>query len=177
MASLLLTGIPGIGKTTVIRKVAASLSGYTLAGFVTDEIRTERGREGFRLITFDGSEGVIAHVNFQTPQRIGRYRLDVQTIDRLVRSALRLEQNIDVYLVDEIGKMECLSKVFIACMRSVLDSGKPVVAAVAKKGEDFISEVKRRGDSVTWEVTRQNRDALPDSIFAWINRKLARLAE
>ena len=177
MAALLLTGIPGIGKTTIIRKVAASLSGYTLAGFVTDEIRTEQGREGFRMTTFDGSKAVIAHVDFQTRRRVGRYRVDVQTIDCLVQSALRLERNIEVYLVDEIGKMECLSKVFVDCMRSVLDSGIPVVAAVAKKGEGFISEVKRRGDTVIWEVTRQNRDALPDSILVWINGKLERLAE
>jgi nucleoside-triphosphatase len=89
-------------------------------------------------------------------------------IDRLVESTLRLEPDVDLYLVDEIGKMECLSKTFAARMNSVLDCGQPVIAAVAKKGEGFIGEVKSRRDSVLWEVTRQNRDVLPNSVLDWI---------
>jgi len=167
MTALLLTGVPGIGKTTAMRKVAASLSGRSLAGFLTDEIRSERGREGFRLITLNGQEAVMAHVNFRTPHRVGKYKVDVRAIDRLVESALPVEGDIDLYLVDEIGRMECLSTVFVVRMRSVLDSAKPVVATVAIRGEGFITEVKHRRDSVVWEVTSQNRDALPDSVLTW----------
>jgi len=177
MASLLLTGAPGVGKTTVIRKAAESLSGYVLAGFVTDEIRTARGREGFRLITFDGREAVMAHIDLHTPHRVGRYGVDVGTVDRLVQSALSLERKTDLYLVDEIGKMECLSEAFVAGMRSVLDSGKPVVASVAKRGEGLISEVKRRKDSVVWEVTHKNRNALTDQVVGWIKSRLAPLPD
>jgi nucleoside-triphosphatase len=81
------------------------------------------------------------------------------------------------YLADEIGKMECLSQAFVAGMRSVLDSGKPVVASVAKKGEGLISEVKRRKDSVVWEVTHKNRDALTDQVVGWIKSRLAPLPD
>jgi nucleoside-triphosphatase len=168
MASLLLAGVPGVGKTTVIRKVATSLSGFGLAGFVTDEIRTERGREGFRLITFDGQEAVMAHIDLHTPHRVGRYRVDLQAIDRLVQSALNLKRNADLYLVDEVGKMECLSAAFVTGMRSVLNSGKPVVATVASRGEGFIEEVKQRQDSVVWKVTHENRNALPGLILDWL---------
>ncbi len=172
MASLLLTGVPGVGKTTIIRKVAESLSGHALAGFVTEEIRAEKGREGFRLITLDGREATMAHINFRTPHRVGKYGVDVPTIDRLAASALSLERHIELYLIDEIGKMECLSGAFVTGMRSVLDSGKPVVASVAKKGEGFIGEVKGRRDSVIWEVTRQNRNAMTRAVLSWIEGKL-----
>jgi len=171
MASLLLTGIPGIGKTTVIRKVAISLSDYCFSGFVTDEIRSARGREGFRLITFKGQEATIAHVDSRSPYKVSKYGVDVQTIDRLAKTVLKIEPNIELYLIDEIGKMECLSSIFVVGMRSILDSGKPVVASVAKKGEGFISEVKKRQDSIVWEVTHQNRNDLPDSILHWIRDK------
>ena len=171
MAPLLLTGTPGIGKTTVIRKLAMSLSGHCFSGFVTDEIRNEQGRKGFRLITFKGQEATMAHVDIQSPHRVGKYRVDVKTIDRLAKIALRIEPNIELYLIDEIGKMECLSRIFVAGMRSVLDSGKPVIASVAKKGEGLISEVKKRQDSVIWEVTHQNRNDLPYSILHWIRGK------
>jgi nucleoside-triphosphatase len=173
MTALLLTGIPGIGKTTIIRKVAESLSGYDLAGFVTDEIRTERGREGFRLITFDGQEATMAHVDFRTRYRVGRYGVDVQTVDRLVKSALRLLPHAGIYLVDEIGKMECFSSAFVAGMRSALDSGRPVVASIARKGEGLVGEVKRRRDCVLWEVTHHNRNAMPERVLDWIKGTLA----
>ena len=119
MATLLLTGIPGIGKTTLIRKVAMSLAEHCFSGFVTDEIRGERGREGFRLITFKGQEATMAHVDLRSPYRVGKYRVDVHTIDRLAKTALRIEPNIELYLIDEIGKMECLSNIFVTGMRSV----------------------------------------------------------
>jgi nucleoside-triphosphatase len=171
MASLLLTGIPGIGKTTIIRKVAMSLAEHCFSGFVTDEIRTEQGRKGFRLITFDGQEAMMAHVDLRSQYRVGKYRVDVQTIDRLAKTALRIEPNIEFYIIDEIGKMECLSSIFVAGVRSILDSGKPIIASIAKKGEGLISEVKKRQDSVVWEVTVQNRNDLPDSILRWMRDK------
>src|SRR5438105_11951431 len=47
--ALLLTGVPGVGKTTVLRRVKDRLAGKQLRGFLTDEIRSRRGeRLGFR---------------------------------------------------------------------------------------------------------------------------------
>ena len=173
MSALLLTGVPGVGKTTVLRKVVARLTKHHRAGFVTEEIRGERGREGFRLITMDGQEGTIAHAGLRSRHRVGKYGVDVATIDRFAASALSLEAKTELFLVDEIGKMECLSEVFLAAVRAVLlDCGKPLVATIAKKGEGFIAEVKRRRDCVVWEVTRQNRDTVPDSVLSWIEAHL-----
>ena len=39
---LLVTGVPGSGKTTIMKKVAAALSGKRIHGFVTGEIRCVR---------------------------------------------------------------------------------------------------------------------------------------
>ena len=77
----------------------------------------------------------------------------------------------EVFLIDEIGKMECLSERFIAGMRRVLDAGRLVVATVALRGGGFIAEVKRRRDVTRWEVTRANRDELPAPVLAWIVRR------
>src|SRR5262245_57413313 len=139
---LLLTGRPGSGKTTVIRKVAASLPRRRLAGFYTEEIRGSPGRQGFRAVTLDGRSGVISHVRFSGPHRVGKYGVDIAEMDRVARQALRLRRAIDVYLVDEIGKMECLSAAFVEAMRAVLDSRVPVVATIAERGGGFIDEVK-----------------------------------
>ncbi len=158
---LLITGRPGTGKTTVIRKVAAALAGRRLGGFYSEEIRVRGARRGFRLVTFAGGEGIMAHVDHRGPHRVGKYRVDVSVIDELAESTLAAKEARDVYLVDEIGKMECLSPRFVATMRGLLDSWKTVVATIAQHGGGFIAEVRQRKDVEVWELTRGNRDELP----------------
>jgi len=165
---LLITGSPGSGKTTVIRRAAAVLSGRRLGGFYTEEIRIRGERRGFRLATFDGREYVMAHVDFGGPHRVGKYGVDVAVIDAVAEAALAVMDGADVYLVDEIGKMECLSPRFVAAMRTLLDSRKAVVATIAQRGGGFVTEVKGREDAEVWELTRANRDGMPARVLDWI---------
>jgi nucleoside-triphosphatase len=165
---LLISAVPGAGKTTVIRRVAEQLAAKSLAGFYTEEIRFRGERRGFRLLSFDGKEAVIAHVDFPKTHRVGKYGVDVAAIDAAVATALAPRRGTTLYLVDEIGKMECLSERFVASMRGLLSGSVPVVATVAKRGAGFIAEVKQRDDCELWTLTRANRDALP---FEIINRK------
>ena len=165
---LLLTGRPGVGKTTVIRKVAADLAGRRLGGFYTEEIRVDGERRGFSLTSFDGRQGVMAHVDFRGRDRVGRYGVDVAVIDELAASTLALSPDLSVYLVDEIGKMECLSPAFVKAMRALLDSPKKIVATIGARGGGFIAEVKAREDAETLVVTPGNRDELPDRVLAWL---------
>ncbi len=167
---LLLTGAPGVGKTTLLREVAARLSGRKLAGFYTEEIRTPDGeRSGFRIAGFDGRSAVMAQAGFPGLHRVGRYGVDVAAIDALAPSFLAPDPSTDIYLVDEIGKMECLSEKFVAAMRALLETGKPVVATVALHGEGFIDEIKRWPDVQMWLVTRANRNRLANDILAWLS--------
>ena len=165
---LLITGTPGSGKTTLIRKLAAGVARYRVAGFYTEEMREAGQRQGFRLVGFQGETGVIAHVDFDHHQRVSKYGVDVASMDRLADRTLSLSDEIDVYLVDEIGKMECLSLRFVSRITALLDSGKPVIATVAKKGGGLIQEVKQRSDCELWELTHANRDALVAQVIAWL---------
>jgi nucleoside-triphosphatase len=165
---LLLTGVPGVGKTTVVRGVAQSLAGRRLAGFYTEEIRVDKERRGFRLLGFDGSECVIAHVDFPGRPRVSKYGVDVAAIDRAAAALLTPRAGVELYLVDEIGKMECLSADFVAAMRTLLDTGRIVIATVALKGGGFIDEVRHRRDAELWTITHANRDALPAKVAAWL---------
>ena len=76
-----------------------------------------------------------------------------------------------IYLVDEIGKMECLSRAFVDAMRRLVERGIPLVATVAQRGSGFIEEVKRRHDAEVWTVTEATRETLPDRIVAWIKAR------
>ena len=79
-----------------------------------------------------------------------------------------MRRGVALYLVDEIGKMECLSPGFVDATRALLDAGVPLVATVGQRGGGFIAEAKRRPDVTLWEVTRANRDALPARVGEWI---------
>lgn len=72
--------------------------------------------------------------------------------------------------------MECLSTRFVQAVTRLLDSTKPVVATIGRRGTGLVAEAKRRPDAELWEVTPSNRDALPDRTLAWLREK-AHLAE
>lgn len=167
LRALLLTGAPGVGKTTVIRRVAEGLESEGLRGFCTEEIREDGERRGFRLVSFDRMARVIAHVDFPKTNRVGKYGVDLQALDDAAR-LLRPDPDARIYLVDEIGKMECLSDRFVAAMRALLSGDAPIVATIGARGGGFIAEVKRRPECELWEVTSANRDGLPAKIIAWV---------
>ncbi len=165
---LLLTGVPGVGKTTLVRRVVARLDGLRVAGFTTEEMREGGGRLGFRIVDLAGPDRIMAHVDFPGPARVGRYGVDVAAIDAVAATSLAPDPAADLYVVDEIGKMECLSEGFVAAMRALLAADRPVLATIARRGSGFIAEVKRRGDTELWEVTARNRELLPERVLAWI---------
>lgn len=173
VTNLLLTGRPGIGKTTVVQKVAENLGDRRIAGFVTEEVRDRSGRRtGFRAIPFDGRSSTIADVDRAGPPRVGKYGVDVAAIDRLAEDALRPGDEVDVHLIDEIGKMECLSERFVEAVERLLQSDGPVVATIGRKGSGLIASAKGRADVDLWEVTESNRDALPERIVAWLEESI-----
>ncbi|MCZ6875422.1 MAG: AAA family ATPase [bacterium] len=163
-----MTGNPGVGKTTVVRTVASCLPDWHIRGFYTEEIREGGQRQGFRLVTFGEHRVILAHVDFHTPYRVSKYCVDISTFEAVVDSALSLNRHADVYLIDEIGKMECFSPKFITAVQTILDANQPVIAIVAKKGGGFISDVKQRADVERWEVTRENRTCLPGQAITWL---------
>jgi nucleoside-triphosphatase len=171
MESLLLTGSPGVGKTTVILRVAEGLAGRRIGGFTTAEIREEGERVGFRIQAFGGDSSVLAHVNVRSPHRVSRYGVDLQALESIAGRALD-PRGAEVFLVDEIGRMECLSSRFVEAAEALLDSGKPVVATIAAKGTGFIARVKTRSDVELWTVTRANRGELPGRVLARLRIEL-----
>ena len=162
--NLFVTGSPGTGKTTLIRKVIEDLKTLEPVGFYTAEIRKGGIRQGFELIGLDGRKGILSHVDFKQGPFVGRYGVDLAGFEDFLESFSDAAGAARLYVIDEIGKMECLSRKFQTWVTALLDSPIPVVATIALRGTPFIEGLKRRPDVDLYELTTTNRDALPARI-------------
>jgi len=166
--NILLTGRPGVGKTTLIRRLAKNLSRYRPEGFYTAEIRKAGIRKGFELIGLQGGRLVLSHVDFAGACRVGKYGVDIERFDNYLRQYNFTASEGNLVIIDEIGKMECYSRIFVDMMKRLLDSEKMVMASIARKGGGPIGHFKSRSDITMIDVTTGNRDSLPDQIAAAI---------
>ena len=163
--NILITGLPGSGKTTLIKKLAEDLREYGPAGFYTDEIRSHGARTGFQLASLDGQKtGTLAHVDIKGPYRVGKYGVDLDGFEQFLGTLPLLDPSSRLVIIDEIGKMECLSANFRDLVASLLNAPAPVIATIALKAGGFIDEVKHRRDVQVYEVVERNRDILMQNI-------------
>jgi nucleoside-triphosphatase len=169
--NLLITGLPGVGKTTLIKKLSEALKGFHPVGFYTEEIREEGERKGFEFISLDGKKGILSHVDVRSPLRVGKYKVHVKGFEDFLGTISFFEPPTRLILIDEIGKMECFSEKFEKIVKEILNSGKWVVASIALKGSGLIAEVKERKDIKLFEITQRNRDVLLSEILKEINPK------
>ena len=162
---LLLTGLPGVGKTTVIKQLADSLGTHQLEGFFTQEIREDGIRKGFELVTLDGRRQLLSHVNIPGPHRVGRYGVDLAGFEKLLENLDLRHSPSHLVILDEIGKMECLSPRFIQEVEALLNSSKMLIATVALKGGGFPATVRSRQDCQVATVTLSNRSTLSNTLL------------
>jgi nucleoside-triphosphatase len=167
--NLLITGLPGVGKTTLIRELCQALRDFHPVGFYTAEIREEGMRKGFELVDLEGKRGVLSHVDIKSLYRVGRYKVDVSGFEDFLDGISFFDSSSHMIMVDEIGKMECLSDKFEKILKEILDSEKWVIATIALKGSGLITEVKKRQDIKLFEITQNNRDVLFSEILKEIN--------
>ncbi len=168
--ALLLTGRPGIGKTTVIRAVVSQW-GAQAGGFYTEEVRERGRRTGFRLITLDGQRGTLASVDTPGPYRVGRYGVNLQELEQIGVAALRRavdQWNVSLIVIDEIGKMELFSRAFRDAVQAALVSSKPILATIMAASHPWADAIKARSDVLLVEVTQENRQRLPEQIVRWL---------
>jgi len=168
---ILITGLPGVGKTTLICQLAKRLAHYHPTGFYTEEIREARGtREGFRLVTLCGRQLVLSHIHQPGPYRVSRYGVDVAGFEQLLAELDLAHVQSRLVMIDEIGKMECYSQRFRDDITALLNSPKVLVATIALKGEGFITHVKDRPDCRLVTITRANRDQLVSELVTELEK-------
>ena len=159
--NILISGLPGIGKTTLIKQVCDELKEYNPVGFYTEEIRNEGQRKGFQLIGLNGSRVIFAHVLIESPHSVGRYRVDLEAFDKFLDSIDFSQNKTSPIIIDEIGKMECLSKKFEKLILNLLDSDNLVIATISHTDGGIKGKIKQRDDVELFKMNLNNRKALP----------------
>lgn len=164
--NILLTGAPGVGKTTVIKRILHEAEHRHPVGFYTEEIREEGTRKGFSLVSTTGAKAVLAHEKIKNRFAVGKYGVDVAGFERFLAAVPFHDEKTECpVVIDEIGRMECFSNIFTDLVVKLLSSERVVIATVALKGDGLIESVKKRPDCDVIEVTRENRDRLPRDIL------------
>jgi nucleoside-triphosphatase len=162
--NILITGQPRSGKSTLIEAVVRRIQG-PVTGFFTREIRDGGERVGFSINTVEGREGILAHKSMRSQYRVGRYGVNLRDIEDIAVPAMIPSGHEEIVVIDEIGKMECFSRLFRETLSQVLDSPNPVLGSIARKGDAFIEAIKRRKDVMVIDVTIQNRDMWVDQLL------------
>ena len=176
--TLLLTGCPGVGKTTIIQAAIARLGGGA-GGFYTVEIREEGRRTGFRLVAVGAGppqDGILASVHSTGRYRVGRYGVNVDELERVgVEAVLNAlgDARLTVIVIDEIGKMELLSSRFRSAVMAAVQSPKPLVATAMSRREPWLDAIKTRSDVTQIEVTPANRKTVPALVLSWLGSRRA----
>jgi nucleoside-triphosphatase len=166
---LLLTGNPGVGKTTVLIKTVEALKaeGISVGGMISREAREGNVRVGFEIIDLTNNKhGWLAHINQRAGPQVGKYHVNLEDLDNVGATAIvEAVEKCDVIAIDEIGPMELFSQKFKQAVKQALESRKVVLAVVHAKARDpLINEAKQREDSEIFTVTLADRDKLVEEI-------------
>ena len=164
----LLTGLPGSGKTSIIKHMLTGIRGEA-GGFFTEEIRSGDTRMGFRLVTTYGEKTVLAHIDSTSPHRVGKYGVNISNLENSgVPALLRAARDSNLVIIDEIGKMELLSERFRNTVLEIIDSGKTILGTVMLHSHPWADRLKERTEVKTITVTRASYSEIVDDLSAWL---------
>ena len=174
-----ITGMPSVGKTDTLTKIIEALEehGYVVEGMITEPIVEKKKRVGFYITDWQTKERqVFAHIDFEMKDKVGKYGVDINALEKIGVPAIEkaiTDENVNVIIIDEIGKMEMLSEKFCEMVIEALDSDKPIMVTLHKKSRTpLLQDVRRRDDIRILEVTPVNRNLLPYKIEKIMEEKL-----
>jgi nucleoside-triphosphatase len=163
--NIFITGLPGCGKTTLIKEILKELK-IPAKGFFTEEIRKEGERIGFKIVTLSGKEGILAERGFRSPYKVSKYGVILKDLEEI--GIKEIEEGLKgnfLIVVDEIGKMELFSSKFKEVILKALDSKNKIFGTIIEKENPFCDKIKQRKDTKVFYLTRENREKVKKEIL------------
>lgn len=147
---ILISGLSSSGKTTLLFKVYLELKNkIKIGGIITPEIREHNKRIGFKCVDlFSGNEIIFASTKFNSGLKFGKYFLEIKEFEKFsINSLNKALQECNLIIIDEIGKMELLSKLFEEKLKEILNSNKNVLASCHRS---YLKEYKKFFEKSFW---------------------------
>ncbi|MEM4720171.1 MAG: NTPase [Candidatus Bilamarchaeaceae archaeon] len=152
-----ITGLPKSGKTTLLMKLIDELKkqGKKVGGFLTPEQKEHGSREGFLVKDIDTGKSAVLAVLGGSGPKVGKYGVNIKDFEGIALLSMKKVDKYDVFVIDEIGKMEMKSKKFVEMLDKVFESKTPVIASI---GEDFLTAYAHQGE--IFVLTPTNREGV-----------------
>jgi nucleoside-triphosphatase THEP1 len=170
MPKIVVTGATGVGKTRLIQGVVEKLlavkaAGIKAAGFYNVNAEDKKGKPIRVIRTLDGQEVPVATSGKGRGTRVDNFYVDADAIEPVTLEAISFRMGVDLYVIDEIGPMETISRTFSVTAKMLMKKDEvAVLASAAKQGRGFVREVKYMTGVEVHELTPENFAELDDKI-------------
>ena len=155
-----ITGRPGVGKTTLIERVLEGAA-FSAGGMLTKETRVCGRRVGFAIVDVaTGTEGVLAHVHQRVGPKVGRYTVNMESLEQIgIAAILDAIRTKELVVIDEIAPMELLCPAFAPAIEAALASDKALLISTHANSDHPLAHRVRR-ELTLFRVKLSNRDRL-----------------
>ena len=164
---VLITGAPGVGKSTLIRRVLAELN-RPVFGFETKkETALADGEKGSPVYIYEvGKERRQSEENLAGWCEKRQNEVYKEVFDRYASKLRAPIPKGGIIVMDEIGTMESVSEEFRTAVMALLDGDVPVIAAVKHKDTPFLHGVRNHPKGICFHLTEENREELYGEVLA-----------
>jgi len=152
-----ITGTPKTGKTTLLTRLVEDLrkKGLKIGGFISPDEAEHGTREGFYVEDIEtGKRAALASITGNGP-KVSKYFVKIKSFESVAVPAMKKVDEYDVFILDEIGRMEMKSSKFVDLLDDVFDSPTPVIAII---NEDYVEKYGFAGETMI--LTETNREAV-----------------
>ena len=153
MSPILFTGAPGIGKSTLLSRLAEVLDSRYVSGVISGEIRIEGKRQGFTVRSFGGAPGVLSSPDLPGEPRFGTLMPD---------GSRRLKQS------GRLGKLPLRALGARRLPREILAMPVPVFASIGLQDHEWMADLRNDRRYPLLELTHRNRDLVAELLVTHI---------
>lgn len=162
---IMLTGKPGVGKSTILNKVLQDLTQNKkkVLGCVVNEIRSEEKRTGFVIQYIPSMKETMlaSSVEVFSDCYLSKYSINVEGIEKELipyMADMATSDDVDVLFFDEIGRIQKTVPQFLDSVESLLKSPVSLLATIVQADDEWARPYKSHSDVFCIEVTEENRD-------------------
>ncbi|XP_021733969.1 nucleoside-triphosphatase THEP1-like isoform X3 [Chenopodium quinoa] len=118
---------------------------------------------------FEGPRFLYSPESVRWPT-VGRYRVDIASFDNIALPVLQIKEDTDLFVIDEVGKMELYSSSFFPAVLNLLNSNIPLLATIpiARHGRDIpgVARLRNHPGAIIYTLDPNNRDTYRERVYS-----------